>query len=472
MLTNSNLIQTFLGQGQEVAKTAESSNMLVPSTEGGVTEFSKEFLSLLNETKAMAQSGVSPQEFIETLGTEDLGLSSEEKKTLAKSFMNALEGSDLVKSEVSTSSAEIVKAPTGETLKNSPELAKILGHEEIKTPVNKTVINNTLNNTLKNISSEGEVTGLENKVIGQKTSEETLEVVNPKITNGKLISLKEHATKKPVQSNFQSSQDFIDASKVVENKESEAQQIGERKSFFPNSKNKVLAFNKEQNLINNNVFAGKNPFTTSTEVATSKAKLSSEASLEGILSTNQSAEVIAPMMAHTQGQSSEGQNLFGNNNAVKVLDFSNINSTNSAQLIDKISNYITTSRLENQDHVELLVKHDSLGHIKVTATKGQLPDQINLDIVANSDKGHHFFKSNEVEMIKSLSNSGVKLNDVKISMGGDFNLQSSDKGDSQFNQGHSSQHSRHNGQASSGHEQNRRDRREQMWDMYRERLGA
>ena len=76
-------------------------------------------------------------------------------------------------------------------------------------------------------------------------------------------------------------------------------------------------------------------------------------------------------------------------------------------------------------------------------------------------------------MIKSLSNSGVKLNDVKISMGSDFNLQSSDKGERQFNQGHGSQNSRHDGQqASSNSEQGRRDRREQMWNMYRERLGA
>ncbi len=463
MQFNSNLIQSILGQTQGAkATTADASNALVTPNQGGVTEVSNEFLSLLNETKALANSGVTPEEFIETLDTQDLGLSGGEKKALAKSFIEAFDG-ELAKE---------VTLPEGMAKEASSEdiLTKLGGQE--KSDLSKIIGNDKF---LK--KTEG-VTQLNSKVfpekIGQNSSEtEIVETkIDPKITNGKLISLKEHSSNKVAVGNFQASEDFVANSKVMNADSKEMAELNEKKSFFPNSKSKVLAFNKEQNTINNNIFSGKNPFISGNEVKVSKLQGETTSSVEG-LNSNSQMEALSPVLMQTNQSQNGSQTSFGNQTNVKVLDFSNINTANSEQLIDKISNYITTSRLEKQEHVELIVKHDSLGHIKVTASKGQLPDQINLEIVANSDKGHQFFKSNEVEMIKSLSNSGVKLSDVKISMGSDFNLHSSEKGERQFNQGHGSQHSRHDGQqASSNHDQGRRDRREQMWNMYRERLGA
>ncbi|PIK13851.1 hypothetical protein [Halobacteriovorax sp. JY17] len=463
MQFNSNLIQSILGQTQGAkATTADASNALVTPNQGGVTEVSNEFLSLLNETKALANSGVTPEEFIETLDTQDLGLSGGEKKALAKSFIEAFDG-ELAK-EV-TSPEEMVKETSSEGIltklggQEKSDLSKIIGNDKF---LKKTEGVTQLNS--KNFPEQ----------IGQNTSEtEIVETkIDPKITNGKLISLKEHSSNKVAVGNFQASEDFVANAKVMNADSKEMAELNQKKSFFPNSKNKVLAFNKEQNTINNNIFSGKNPFISGNEVKVSKLQGETTSSLEG-LNSNSPMEALSPVLMQTNQSQTGNQTSFGNQANVKVLDFSNINTANSEQLIDKISNYITTSRLEKQEHVELIVKHDSLGHIKVTASKGQLPDQINLEIVANSDKGHQFFKSNEVEMIKSLSNSGVKLSDVKISMGSDFNLQSSEKGERQFNQGQGSQHSRHDGQqASSNHDQGRRDRREQMWNMYRERLGA
>lgn len=463
MQFNPALLQSVIGQTQGAKATAvDGSNVLDSTSKAGVAEFSNEFLSLLTETKALAESGVSPEEFIETLNTEELGLSSVEKKALAKSFIGALEGESEGQLPASSIDPDVANKTSLES-----DLNKVLKSDssELKNILNKNqkVLTETqpkveLNNSMKAVSKEGQL----------DFSKQPEAVVDPKITNGKLISIKEHSAQKNIQNKFQSSEDFIAQAKVANS--AEVLENEERKSFFPKSNNKVLAFNNEQNSINKNIFAGKNPFTPENEIVNTKTSTDAK-SLEGLLQSAPEAEVLAPMMSQNQSSGNQSQNSFGNSSNVKVLDFSNINTANTEQLISKISNYITTSRLENQDHVELIVKHNSLGNIKVTATKGQLPDQVNIDIIANSDKGHQFFKSNEVEMIKTLSNSGVKLNDVKISMNSDFNFQSSDKGDSQFNQGQASQHSRQNSQGSSA-EQGRRDRREQMWDMYRERLGA
>ncbi|WP_372651226.1 hypothetical protein [Halobacteriovorax sp.] len=481
MQFNSNLIQSFLGQSKG-AKTAsaDTSNLLGAPEQGGATEFSNEFLSLLGETKALAESGISPEEFIETLNSEDLGLTGGEKKALTNSFIGALEGETNQTPEGSTVISEnnIQKEvfSSKQEVDNS-DISKIINSKSVENNSIESLIKKTNLNT-ESISKNSKISQLENikpeNIKVENTEVEKSELIDPKITNGKLLNLKEHSSKKMVApGSFQSSEDFVAQAKVAASKNEEVIENNERKSFFPKSNNKVLAFNKEQNTINNNIFAGKNPFLSGNETKVSKLKPDTEVSTLDTGNIAVQEESLAPLLSQTQQNSSGNQSSLGNNSTVKVLDFSNINTANSEQLIDKISNYITTSRLEKQEHVELIVKHNSLGNLKVTATKGQLPDQINLEIVASSDKGHQFFKSNEVEMIKSLSNSGVKLNDVKISMGSDFNMQSSDKGDSQFNQGQGSQNSKYGGQqASSNQDQSRRDRREQMWNTYRERLGA
>lgn len=469
MQFNSNLLQSVLGQTKGAKATSgESSNTLVSPVQGGVSEASSEFLSLLNETKAIAESGVTSEEFIETLNTEELGLTGTEKKALAKSFIEAVDA----KSQTQVSTEILPEASVAVGSGSTEELlSKIQGGSKsnvVKLPTGHELpkgIQGTVSLTDKLPAEEVSKSVSNVEILEEK--------INPKITNGKLISLKEHSAKTVSPGSFQSSEDFVAQAKVIADDTKEIAEASEKRSFFPNSKSKVLAFNKEQNTINNNIFSGKNPFITESKPTHTQVKNDSTlTSIEG-LNTNSQMEVVAPVLTQSSQWGNGNQTAFGNQSNVKVLDFSNINTANTEQLIDKISNYITTSRLEKQEHVELVVKHNSLGQIKVTASKGQLPDQINLDIVANSDKGHQFFKSNEVEMIKSLSNSGVKLNDVKISMGSEFNLQSSDKGERQFNQGHGSQNSRQDGQqASSNSEQGRRDRREQMWSMYRERLGA
>ncbi|OUR96200.1 hypothetical protein A9Q84_07530 [Halobacteriovorax marinus] len=474
MQINSDLINSLLGtQAQGELSSGASSNVV--AEEGS----SSEFLSLLNETKDLAKSGVSPSEFIEGLSDEELGLSGKEKKALAKSFMDHL-SEDSVKSEAPTLLAIDSKATSVQDLLNKQMPVQ-------ETPVQISDVGSQVESLPKDLKGQ--------EVIAPKLTKEDFstvngtkaasgeEVVDPKISNGKLLSIKQTTkNNNNIQKmNFQSSEDFVNQSKLVSKDQGAVVANQSRNSFFPNAKNnKVLAFKNEQKAISKSVFSGKNPFLENKESSVKATNITSNegALFEAVESVqnsetgNQSSEfsnfqneVVAPKVSNVSSLTTGAT-------STKVLDFSNIQASNTEQLIDKITGYIATSRLENQESIDLLVKHDTLGNFKVTASKGQLPDQVNLEIVAGNEQGKAFFKSNEVEMIKSLSNSGVKLGDVKVVLSSDSNMQSSEKGDNNFNQNNNNFGSQRNGQSASGRDESGRERRQELWDMYRERLGA
>lgn len=486
MQVNSDLINSLLG-----LNTGGELSSGVKSNELGAEVASSEFLSLLNETKGLAESGVSPTEFIEGLGDEELGLSGKEKKALAKSFM------DHLPQELK---AELLPEALGEKNTNS-KISKLiqknpLENQEVKQlqtqgnlelsemPSELVQKKDVLPGELKSLEQSLKTPTLTSEEIslakGEKPVLSKSEFVDPKISNGKLLSLKNTSNAENGQKiNLQSSEDFVNQNKIISKDQSGNAVVKNqtRNSFFPNAKsNKVLAFKKEQQTINKSVFAGKNPFVTKEESPLKASNITSNegALFEAVESTqgekqatnmnNFANEIVAPKVNNLSTLATTAA-------STKVLDLSNIQATNPAQLIDEISGYIATSRLENQESIDLLVKHNTLGNFKIIASKGQLPDQVNLEIAAGSEQGKAFFKNNEVEMIKSLSNSGVKLGDVKVALSGDANMQSSEKGDDNLNQNNNFS-SKHGKQFASGRDQSGRERREELWNMYKERLGA
>jgi len=153
---------------------------------------------------------------------------------------------------------------------------------------------------------------------------------------------------------------------------------------------------------------------------------------------------------------------------VKVLDLSSVK--NPEQLLNEISNYIESSRIQSGKELEVVVKHNDLGQFKINAQKGQ-GDMIDLKIIANSDEAHNFFNKNEVSLLKTLSTQGVKVAEFKLTAGessstSSNNNNSSDSQSSESNQGFARDN---NGDDMS---RNGKQRRQQMWDQYRERLSA
>ena len=98
----------------------------------------------------------------------------------------------------------------------------------------------------------------------------------------------------------------------------------------------------------------------------------------------------------------------------KVVDLSNIQASNKSELITKITNYIEMNKLENSNHIDVLVKHDELGDFRVNAKKAGPGNQVDLQIQAASKEAQVFFAENEVDIIKNLDKSGIKLSQFKI----------------------------------------------------------
>jgi hypothetical protein len=162
----------------------------------------------------------------------------------------------------------------------------------------------------------------------------------------------------------------------------------------------------------------------------------------------------------------------------KVVDLSNIQASNKSELIQKITNYIEMSKLENSENLDVLVKHDELGNFRVNARKAGPGNQIDLQIQAATKEGQIFFAENEVEIIKNLDKSGVKLSQFKLvtaSTKSEMMSFSSDSKNSGSSFGESS-----NGQNQSSNmfgrgdssEQRDSQRRKQLWEQYKEQSQA
>lgn len=154
---------------------------------------------------------------------------------------------------------------------------------------------------------------------------------------------------------------------------------------------------------------------------------------------------------------------------VKVLDLSSVK--NPEQLLSEISNYIENSRIQHGKEIEVIVKHNDLGQFKINAQKGK-GDLIDLKIIANSDEAHNFFNKNEVSLLKTLSTQGVKVADFKLSMGESSSTSSNGNNSSDQNSTGNGQGFARNYNSGDDMSRDGRQRRQQLWDQYRERLGA
>lgn len=97
--------------------------------------------------------------------------------------------------------------------------------------------------------------------------------------------------------------------------------------------------------------------------------------------------------------------------APEVLDLSNV--SNADQMIKEVTNYIEMNRIENGKSLQVLVKHNELGHFNVTANK-DANGMIALNIEATTIEAKEFFKENEVKLLKNLDMKGVRVADFKI----------------------------------------------------------
>jgi len=152
----------------------------------------------------------------------------------------------------------------------------------------------------------------------------------------------------------------------------------------------------------------------------------------------------------------------------KVLDLSKINTSNTTEIIKKISDYIEQSQVANSNTMDLTVKHESLGQFKIQVNRPIGPgNQMDMQITTSTAEGHDFFMKNEIGLMKNLSQAGIQLSDLRIVSGGE---NTSLAGDSRQNN-----NSQNNSQAgrefmsfdSAGDSSHGADRRKELWQEAR-----
>lgn len=187
---------------------------------------------------------------------------------------------------------------------------------------------------------------------------------------------------------------------------------------------------------------------------------------------------------NNQGQPAETQTQINQ----KVLDLGKLNTTNTNEIIKRISDYVEQNQVANKSSLDLTVKHESLGEFKIQVSKmpnqplNQAQNLLDMQITTSSKEGHDFFVKNEVSLMKNLNQAGVNLSDFRIisttneltpfgqnesRQGGSFK-QNSDGTDKQFTSFESNNFSN----SSSGDAGNGSQRRKELWEEYQQRYGA
>jgi hypothetical protein len=209
------------------------------------------------------------------------------------------------------------------------------------------------------------------------------------------------------------------------------------------------------------------------ELHTKETKVSSEL-----------ASIKQEIVPSIHGQkNNQGQEQTQANANQKVLDLSNVQTSNTSEIIKKISDYIEQSQVGNKQTLDLTVKHESLGEFKIQVSK--MPDSANraqmmdMQITTSSKEGHDFFVKNEVSLMKNLNQAGINLSDLRIvsSMRESTPFGQSDSRQSssfQQNPDGSKESMSFESQFSSGNSGsgNGAERRKELWEEYQQRYGA
>ncbi|MFA6238990.1 MAG: hypothetical protein WC635_16755 [Bacteriovorax sp.] len=187
---------------------------------------------------------------------------------------------------------------------------------------------------------------------------------------------------------------------------------------------------------------------------------------------------IIPMMngKENHGQQAESQTQANQ----KVLDLGKLNTSNTNEIIKRISDYVEQNQVANKSSLDLTVRHDSLGEFKIQVNKMPAQslnqaNQIDMQITTSSKEGHDFFMKNEISLMKNLNNAGINLSDLRIvsSMGessssGTFGQSDSKNGS---DQNANSKQFMSSGSFSSEFS-NGKERRKELWEEYQQRYGA
>ena len=156
----------------------------------------------------------------------------------------------------------------------------------------------------------------------------------------------------------------------------------------------------------------------------------------------------------------------------KVLDMSTLKATDNTEIIDKITEYVNKSFIENRPKIDLLVKHDQLGDFKIHATKNMMTDSVEMKIITNSNNGHEFFMKNETSLSQALNNAGIELGGLKVFANSNSkNMDFDSRNFSNEEKNSTNKNASQNSNEKSSEQQDSNKRRE-LWEKFKERYNT
>ncbi|NOT79628.1 MAG: hypothetical protein HOP07_11600 [Bacteriovoracaceae bacterium] len=244
------------------------------------------------------------------------------------------------------------------------------------------------------------------------------------ITNGEKTIGSEASSKLGLSSeDFLSQLDAIKSDKSekldknILNVDSEGNQIFDPKLLLSKQMNQSMkTYGQKQELLSGNLI--KNTKDLAFKDVKSKGSIDELTSpdLKVANDLSQIKESFIPQMSKSENNSNIDSNTTG-----KVLDLSKINTSNTNEIIKRISDYVEQRQVANKDSLDLVVKHDSLGQFKIQVNRpvggNNLP--MDMQITTSTAEGHDFFVKNEIGLMKNLSQAGIQLSDLRIVSGGE-----------------------------------------------------
>ena len=151
----------------------------------------------------------------------------------------------------------------------------------------------------------------------------------------------------------------------------------------------------------------------------------------------------------------------------KVLNFSDIKSADSNQIMSQITDYIVQAKASKESTVTVRVNHDELGLLDITVRKAQGMSQENLaiNIGTHTQDGKNFFQQNSKELFSHLNQAGLSISDLKVETSSNSAKNEFDMGQQNRNQSF--------GDKNFSSEQNQRrhdqNRRQDLWNILKDK---
>lgn len=153
----------------------------------------------------------------------------------------------------------------------------------------------------------------------------------------------------------------------------------------------------------------------------------------------------------------------------KVFDMNTFKPATQEQVITKIQDYIMQTQASNTPKIEMSFNHSELGKVDLMVQRDAARN-ISVMINTNTPEGAEFFQQKQSDLLGSLARAGLNISDFKLESSSTSNNQNSSS-DSSKGQGFAN-NQKHQHQSESGQRQQESQKREELWNLLRDKEAA